>query len=528
MIYRFMKKKKLVILGILYSFLWLSCSDDLELPQFTGNVVIDNFGIAEAREYFEANATDLSPLSFKEQGKTKSPLLTETELIPQWEQAIHSGHSAVSLIEVPLFSNAVQLYVETMIKDGKKVVRKQAFSQQRLVIARRSSGETDMFIITLAPLPIAKGNVYKSMENFRYLGGGDFTGRVFCSTLDGTFVKAFGYTDGHLNGPLLVMKGSDLQQHSEDSWTQNYSSINFFAGVKTRSTYVFDEGGGTGSGYCPHGYEEGSCPICMDEVVIVACPYCHSQNGCRCSYCPHCGQREPKCCCAVCGRCKRKMPECECFTYPDKKPEPGGGTVTPPVPEPEPEETILPDVDLMNEDNFVGYDISKDCMAGCRSIMGNYGVGTGSSAHVYQLLYERNEILEYYDLENYATVYANAIACINRHLAADRPIIVGVNHTPNKNVNEGATDHWIVVVGRGYDATRQQYYYTYMDTGRSSARSADACSTTENRLYYNAANYEFRDDSIATRENRIYDVTQVRPNDGQNLEETIAQPSRNN
>jgi len=50
-----------------------------------------------------------------------------------------------------------------------------------------------MFVITLVPLPTAGGNVLKSMENFRYLGGGDFTGRVFCSTLDGKFVKAFGY-----------------------------------------------------------------------------------------------------------------------------------------------------------------------------------------------------------------------------------------------------------------------------------------------------------------------------------------------
>lgn len=38
---------------------------------------------------------------------------------------------------------------------------------------------------------------------------------------------------------------------------------------------------------------------------------------------------------------------------------------------------------------------------------------------------------------------------IDRHLDADRPIIVGVNHTPNRNINEGATDHWIVIARRG-------------------------------------------------------------------------------
>ena len=47
-----------------------------------------------------------------------------------------------------------------------------------------------MFVITLVPSSDARGNIGKSLENFRYLGGGDFTGRVFCSTLEGEFVKA--------------------------------------------------------------------------------------------------------------------------------------------------------------------------------------------------------------------------------------------------------------------------------------------------------------------------------------------------
>ena len=67
-----------------------------------------------------------------------------------------------------------------------------------------------MFVITLVPSSDARGNIGKSLEIFHYLGGGDFTGRVFCSTLEGEFVKAFGYTDGRLSGRLLVMKRSEL------------------------------------------------------------------------------------------------------------------------------------------------------------------------------------------------------------------------------------------------------------------------------------------------------------------------------
>ena len=34
-----------------------------------------------------------------------------------------------------------------------------------------------MFVITLVPSSDARGNIGKSLENFRYLGGGDFTGK---------------------------------------------------------------------------------------------------------------------------------------------------------------------------------------------------------------------------------------------------------------------------------------------------------------------------------------------------------------
>ena len=51
--------------------------------------------------------------------------------------------------------------------------QKRAFTRRRLVIARRSSGETDMFVITLVPSSDARGNIGKSLETFRYLGSGD-------------------------------------------------------------------------------------------------------------------------------------------------------------------------------------------------------------------------------------------------------------------------------------------------------------------------------------------------------------------
>lgn len=60
-----------------------------------------------------------------------------------------------------------------------------------------------------------------------------------------------------------------------------------------------------------------------------------------------------------------------------------------------------------------------------------------------------------------------------------------------------------------------------MDTGRYKASTAGACDTKENRLYYDDKNYTFRDQE-SYHTDTPYDVTQVRPNDGKNLDETIS------
>lgn len=63
-----------------------------------------------------------------------------------------------------------------------------------------------------------------------------------------------------------------------------------------------------------------------------------------------------------------------------------------------------------------------------------------------------------------------------------------MNHSPNRPINEGATDHWIVITGRGYDENQKMYYYTYMETGYSTGQVDKACDTTNNRLYYDPTN----------------------------------------
>ena len=154
-----------------------------------------------------------------------------------------------------------------------------------------------------------------------------------------------------------------------------------------------------------------------------------------------------------------------------------------------------------------------DCLCSAKKIMDGYNVPYGSSDKVIQLLREVNGKMTYYGNPN--ENYKNAIDCIDRHLNAGRPIIVGVNHHVGLGYNgDLTTDHFVVITGRGYDSNKGQYYYTYIETGRSPGNTDDACDTNQNRLYYNPNTHNLQDPKAGAKNNVIYDVSQIRPNDG--------------
>ena len=52
-------------------------------------------------------------------------------------------------------------------------VHERTLIHRRLIVAYRSSGETDIFVITLVPSSDTRGNIGKSLKTFHYLGSGD-------------------------------------------------------------------------------------------------------------------------------------------------------------------------------------------------------------------------------------------------------------------------------------------------------------------------------------------------------------------
>ena len=168
--------------------------------------------------------------------------------------------------------------------------------------------------------------------------------------------------------------------------------------------------------------------------------------------------------------------------------------------------------DLGDKSKFVPYGTNgeKNCLNICKAILKKHGLNSfGSSANVYQLMIEENGELKQ-NGDNIHETYSQAIQCIDEHLKAGRPIIAGVNYQLGKKINEGATDHFVVIYGKGYDENLKCNYYTYYETGR----------TNINEGYNNHVNKFIYDPNVPALYNpqsnhtskKRYDVTQIRPN----------------
>lgn len=168
-------------------------------------------------------------------------------------------------------------------------------------------------------------------------------------------------------------------------------------------------------------------------------------------------------------------------------------------------------INLGDSSKFVAWGTNgmKNCLDHCKMILNNYGLTSyGSSATAIQLLKESGDKLVYAS-ENPEKIYQSAIDCIDRHLEAGRPIIVGVNYQLGNKYNEGTTDHFVVIYGR--DGYRGEIHYMYYEVGKTSVSTG--YNDRNNRFVYKSGkNPQFYDEKSELKGGVRFDVTQVRPN----------------
>lgn len=171
-------------------------------------------------------------------------------------------------------------------------------------------------------------------------------------------------------------------------------------------------------------------------------------------------------------------------------------------------------IDLDDKNKVVTFKTNgvTNCIELCKMILKKYGLTNfGSSSNVFKLMHEIDGELKHYG-EDVKNNYKKAIECIDRHLENKRPIIVGVNHTIGKGINEGTTDHFVVIYGKGIDEITNKPFYTYYEVGKSDINAS--YDNEKNRFIYDEDNSLFYDLESNRGDKKRFDVVQVRPNDG--------------
>ncbi len=231
---------------------------------------------------------------------------------------------------------------------------------------------------------------------------------------------------------------------------------------------------------CSHCFQQ---LVCGTECSNPDCP----KNICTCNKC------FTQYTCAAVHECANSE---EDETYIPKGGGGGGGSGT----------TLKPNITVLVKSKWQ-QQAPRECCKACGDYLKRTGlVNVGSRTCVFRLTYQDNKgngSSSFYG--NPSNSLKSVVSVIDRHLSKGRGITVGLDYR-NISSNKDGTDHFVVVTGRGYDSSRQQYYYTYMDPGRGNADLG--CDTATNRLYIDGNLIH------GLRQGKKNKLTHIRPNDG--------------
>lgn len=136
---------------------------------------------------------------------------------------------------------------------------------------------------------------------------------------------------------------------------------------------------------------------------------------------------------------------------------------------------------------------------------------------------DRKEALPiYFDKTHKLSSLDTIISVVNRHLDNGRGIIAGGNYKKrlsNRANDTKETDHSIIIVGRGYDRSIYQVYYTYIDLREYNAKLGRNVAT--NKLYVDDKSNTIRAAPTNKGKTIEYTLKYIIPNDEITKEQQI-------
>lgn len=163
-----------------------------------------------------------------------------------------------------------------------------------------------------------------------------------------------------------------------------------------------------------------------------------------------------------------------------------------------------------------GKQVKLDCLGVAKKIMDDLG----QNYEIKRIqLWKENKDLELEkvikdDDAAFKALVESAVEEIIRHIDANRPMIVGINHSPGHPDNDDkTTDHFVLITGYGYgyceEDGKDELYFIYIETARTK-ENASAAVSGETVLYYNEDTGEIHGKKYNGLQN--YQVVQIRPN----------------
>ncbi len=144
------------------------------------------------------------------------------------------------------------------------------------------------------------------------------------------------------------------------------------------------------------------------------------------------------------------------------------------------------------------------CKKTCDAILVSFGLKETSKNKLYQTALENKTHTK---LEIKTDQAKLGVSYLDSQLEKGNPVQVGVDHDLNYRggINEGTTDHFIVIIGRGCE--NGKIYYHFYDVGTSYKAKG---SSQNNKLYLDISDYSLKGKTVYN--GNFYTVTQIRIN----------------
>jgi len=300
-----MKQKAITLLSlsaILLSSILVSCLKE----KWIG---VEQYTLAQAKEYFESHASDLSiPISGT---ATKANILDSYNIIPQWQMAKQKSTDSSVIYEIPLISSNRLVGALLNVRDSVKSAKVANFAIS-LVIEKLNN--INLPVSYVSSILISNKNVKPE-----YIGNRDkYNGFVVKSQLDGTVIDVKFYTDG-------LAQNANLHSIDINNIPKGYIfygfAIHSVLGTKGGDSYEsgekFNWDGWIICSSCGYIYH-------TDNVLDNTCTFCGDGHHNGLLACDKCGRLYENCVCDLndddnkCGVCGRLANLCTCEKDGDK------------------------------------------------------------------------------------------------------------------------------------------------------------------------------------------------------------------